>query len=468
MVINFILILTIATCLSSFVWIGNTNACPIKCICNTTKVNCQYKFLTEVPKNIPVTTTELLLDGNVITGITKDDFHGLTALRILTLTTNKISHIEPGTFDSLKHLLSLQLSDNELSNINKTLFQNLTSLFTLHLNGMSKLKPLCIEDGAFKDLKQLQQLYLAKNNMRRLTNNTFIGLERLHILDLSYNNFEIFEEHSFKYLKNTDMEIKLSIHNDWSKPPCCCSTKNAISFLNLQFVCNNTGFINDIRFQECINDDSCGVVETDTCNGITELKTPSNANVTFSALSSNIIATEMKFTTTVLPTSTMSPIQSTLSIHSFASTTVTLSKSSEIFLMTSASQSELYSDKNPVDSARNSHPSTSAKIKHTSSTLCMMTSCQSECIRTIGHTCLDNTTPPQQEKSTVNTTSGLQTWHIWFIAIVALFVIVLFGVLIYFKSKGKTGRKFSLVDETEMAANNGVSNGGYMKDNKKK
>ncbi|KAK2175097.1 hypothetical protein NP493_750g00024 [Ridgeia piscesae] len=79
-------------------------------------VNCSYRHLTQVPRDIPAGTTTLLLNNNDISQLGPTDFNNLTELRHLDLSTNVLqsNQIAPDAFVALGSLLYLDLSYNSL------------------------------------------------------------------------------------------------------------------------------------------------------------------------------------------------------------------------------------------------------------------------------------------------------------------------------------------------------------------
>ncbi|KAM9327732.1 decorin-like [Pholidichthys leucotaenia] len=73
--------------------------------------------ITEVPKGLPTSLSELHLDGNKITKVTADRFKGLNHLAKLGLSYNQISSVENGTLANVPHLRELHLDNNVLPNI---------------------------------------------------------------------------------------------------------------------------------------------------------------------------------------------------------------------------------------------------------------------------------------------------------------------------------------------------------------
>ncbi|KAB5571409.1 hypothetical protein PHYPO_G00224660 [Pangasianodon hypophthalmus] len=103
-------------------------ACPHKCSCSGSHVDCQAQGFKSVPRGIPRNTERLDLDRNNITRITKVDFSGLKNLRVLHLENNQISVIERGAFQDLKQLERLRLNRNRLQVLPELLFQSTPKL----------------------------------------------------------------------------------------------------------------------------------------------------------------------------------------------------------------------------------------------------------------------------------------------------------------------------------------------------
>lgn len=84
------------------------SACPVGCSCDGTIVDCSGRGLTEVPKDIPMYTTDLLLNDNEITKIKSDGLFGrLPNLVKLDMRRNKISGIEQNAFEGAEKLSEL-------------------------------------------------------------------------------------------------------------------------------------------------------------------------------------------------------------------------------------------------------------------------------------------------------------------------------------------------------------------------
>ncbi|WAR20834.1 SLIT-like protein [Mya arenaria] len=115
--------------------------CPAKCTCKGTEVRCSRQGLTAIPSGIPLDTTELYLDANLITDVDSEaddvisEIGRLRKLIKLDLSNNQILTLPPRLFNNLTHLSTLSLHGNNLSSIPYGAFNDLTSLTHLALGG---------------------------------------------------------------------------------------------------------------------------------------------------------------------------------------------------------------------------------------------------------------------------------------------------------------------------------------------
>jgi len=82
--------------------------CPSACSCDGSVVDCSARGLTEVPRDIPRFTTDLLLQDNELTKVRSDGLFGrLPNLVKLDLRRNKITGIEKNAFEGADKLSEL-------------------------------------------------------------------------------------------------------------------------------------------------------------------------------------------------------------------------------------------------------------------------------------------------------------------------------------------------------------------------
>uniref|UniRef100_A0A4W6FA11 Slit homolog 3 (Drosophila) n=1 Tax=Lates calcarifer TaxID=8187 RepID=A0A4W6FA11_LATCA len=134
------------------------SGCPDVCTCSDGVVRCSNRGLHSLPKGIPKDTTELYLEGNMLTSVPKE-LASLKQLSLVDLSNNSISTLAPYTFNNMTQLATLILSYNQIRCIPVHAFDGLKSLrLTLHGNDLST-----IPEGAFNHLTSLSHLALGAN-----------------------------------------------------------------------------------------------------------------------------------------------------------------------------------------------------------------------------------------------------------------------------------------------------------------
>nr|CAD7195455.1 unnamed protein product [Timema douglasi] len=135
--------------------------CPQGCSCEGTKIDCSARNLKEIPKDIPMYTTELLLNDNEIGRIKSDGLFGrLPNLQKLDLRRNKVTGIEENAFEGTSRLIELILSENKIREVHNKMFLGLTNLKVLSLY---ENQITCVMPGSFDFLISLHTLNLLSN-----------------------------------------------------------------------------------------------------------------------------------------------------------------------------------------------------------------------------------------------------------------------------------------------------------------
>ncbi|XP_059622611.1 protein slit [Phlebotomus argentipes] len=135
--------------------------CPAACHCERTTVDCSARGLKEIPRDIPLHTTELLLNDNDLGRIRSDGLFGrLPNLVKLDLRRNKITGIERNSFEGASKIQDLVLAENKIPEIHNKMFLGLHNLKSLSLydNLIS-----CVMPGSFDYLTSLHTLNLGSN-----------------------------------------------------------------------------------------------------------------------------------------------------------------------------------------------------------------------------------------------------------------------------------------------------------------
>lgn len=219
--------------------------CPRNCSCyhddtwtmNTVDCGSRQQDRSKVPKNIPVDTTELYLDGNNYPELSSSLFHNieLNKLRQLFVNASVIERMKNGTFSGFSMLQTLHLHDNKLRMLHGHEFEQLTSL---------------------------QELNLHNNQLTFIGNQTFVLLRYLQVLRIDGNqlaNVQLWQllpstiatsssSSKLNVGANTKQLRRLTMgRNPWS---CDCKFLQGMT----QFLSDNVHIIQDIRDIYCVDE----------------------------------------------------------------------------------------------------------------------------------------------------------------------------------------------------------------------
>jgi len=182
--------------------------------------------------NSTLNNNVIIFNGKNITQINKSLFNGynISNLQRVNLANNKIKIIDNGTFINFKKLEILELNMNQIKRLQIDWTKGLDNLKTLNLNS-NKLDTL--PQNIFKDLLRLEKLNLSNNNFHftDTTNSPFLNLKKLKYLDLSNSDFlDSIGPNSFKDLNNLEIiwlvksNIKSLSINAFKTPFCSSSS----------------------------------------------------------------------------------------------------------------------------------------------------------------------------------------------------------------------------------------------------
>ncbi|XP_072267118.1 SLIT and NTRK-like protein 6 [Pyxicephalus adspersus] len=196
--------------------------CPIPCHCSSTGfsgilINCQEQNIESMSdlKPPPVNPRKLILAGNIIHRIYKNDFGECETLEMLHLGNNQIENIEELSFQKLTKLQKLYLNGNHLRSLNPEIFMGLMTIEYLYLeyNAIKEIIP-----GTFSVMPNLKALYLNNNFLKTLPENVFSGVP-LTKLNLKSNQFVTIPVS--KVLDDLSLLMQIEIQdNPWD---CTCS-----------------------------------------------------------------------------------------------------------------------------------------------------------------------------------------------------------------------------------------------------
>ncbi|KAL8178998.1 UNVERIFIED_CONTAM: hypothetical protein K2H54_058361 [Gekko kuhli] len=159
--------------------------CPRECFCPPdfpSALYCDSRNLRKVP-TIPYRIHYLYLQNNFIEDLPEESFKNATELRWINLDNNRIKKVDKRVLDKLESLVFLYMEKNHLKEIPNNLPPNLEQL-RLSRNRISKIAP-----GAFNKLEHLILLDLHNNELNDavFNKNTFKGLKNLMQLNLARN-----------------------------------------------------------------------------------------------------------------------------------------------------------------------------------------------------------------------------------------------------------------------------------------
>lgn len=163
-------------------------------------------------RNLSVQNTQqTMLNINTFKGL------GKTNLTILDLSNNGMARISDGAFQWFPVLEYLSLEHNNIKHLTNGTFLGLESLKKLNLQlalTKSHASPLpVIEDFSFQPLVKLEYLYMERTSFREITENIFYGLPCLRELNLGWSStgLKIVSNTTFASLKGSPLLHTLNL-----------------------------------------------------------------------------------------------------------------------------------------------------------------------------------------------------------------------------------------------------------------
>ncbi|KAF2362520.1 Toll/interleukin-1 receptor (TIR) domain [Trinorchestia longiramus] len=176
----------------------------------------------------------LNMSSNRLVALPPEIFNETLSLQELYVHNNSLGVLAPGLFSSLTHLTLLDLSHNKLTSewVTSETFKGLLRLVVLNL---SNNKVSLVSEDMFHDMSALQVLDLSNNDLTSVSDLTFSPLVNLHRLDLSYNRLATMKSRSLAGL-HVLSSLSLSHNNLSSIAP--TAFENCTSLRNLRFEFN--------------------------------------------------------------------------------------------------------------------------------------------------------------------------------------------------------------------------------------
>ncbi|XP_063242159.1 toll-like receptor 6 [Bacillus rossius redtenbacheri] len=132
--------------------------------------------------------------SNRLVALPPELFQSCREVKEVYLQNNSISVLAPGLLEGLDQLLVLDLSGNQLTSnwVNRDTFSGLVRLVVLNLSSNSIAR---VDAHVFRDLYSLQVLNLERNGLEVIADGAFAALSNLHALTLSHNSLASLEPH---------------------------------------------------------------------------------------------------------------------------------------------------------------------------------------------------------------------------------------------------------------------------------
>lgn len=199
--------------------VRTNDACPSTCICarDSGTVTCRDGEDTEVPRDIPVWTSTLILKGRNITTLQRGAFTSNgTELETITLSLsyNGIRAVEADAFMGLPRLHLLDLSHNQLESISAEAFRGLPELRSLYLNHSILPSTASQLSNALsaQSLRNLHRLELAGNSLQTMPLMR-LDIYNLHMLVLVNNSIETIVRENITHLyQQRRLRVYLSLN----------------------------------------------------------------------------------------------------------------------------------------------------------------------------------------------------------------------------------------------------------------
>jgi len=164
-----------------------------------------WNELRVIPDNWAVSKlrrlSHLNLQHNNISELSSETLSGLLALRTLNISYNHIDQIPNEMFHNSKELREIHLQNNELYELPPGLFHQLAQLLILDLS-QNQLTSHHINSETFAGLIRLRILNLSHNALTRIDSKTFNDLHILQVLNLRNNSIGYIDENAFAPLYN--------------------------------------------------------------------------------------------------------------------------------------------------------------------------------------------------------------------------------------------------------------------------
>lgn len=196
--------------------------------------NVQYCIDSEFD-NLPQPVTKILIEKTV-KHIGKQAFERLKNVVVINGTNIKLEKIEPYAFYNLKNLKHVYLQKNMLTTISNNTFVDIP----VQQIYLSENQITTIDKAAFSNLPNLKQLHLSRNKLSMIDPDWFYNTNGIEILHFAHNNIESIDDYTFDCLE----DLKQLFLNDNR----IVNVSNVALDNTLQLLYLNNNFVRNIKF----------------------------------------------------------------------------------------------------------------------------------------------------------------------------------------------------------------------------
>ncbi|KAL6739712.1 hypothetical protein Aduo_013136 [Ancylostoma duodenale] len=260
------------TCILLVSFLLSVPACPSMCLCSDDgRADCSDRGLTEVPPDIPQSTTFLDLRGNALEVLGRSSFAGLEdSLIHLDLSRNTLRAIDSHALRNLKRLRTLNLRRNHLRSIPKGIdglqllkldlrLNLISTVSSSDLSSLSRVRNVDLSRNFVKEWPKpklqvgnttsvIERLDLASNLLSSLYNGVLSSMSSLQWIRLSKNKIKSIESHAFRQLESlTSIDLSKNLIRSVSS----LAFHNLRSLVNLSLAKNEISRLDDGVFFGC-------------------------------------------------------------------------------------------------------------------------------------------------------------------------------------------------------------------------
>ncbi|XP_063706507.1 uncharacterized protein LOC134835558 [Culicoides brevitarsis] len=200
-----------------------TASCPSICHCKWSNGKksavCNNLNLTQIPSNLSTELQVLMLNGNNISHLHREEFTTLRLINLqkIHLRNTGIRWVHRESFKDLKILVEIDLSYNLIESIDKQTFSGNDRLRILLMSG-NPIKELVADQ--FPILPYFRNLEMEACKLQNIHETAFSNLDLLEYLNLKQNALSNLPEHVFNHMKN--LKTLILEENPWN---CDCTLK---------------------------------------------------------------------------------------------------------------------------------------------------------------------------------------------------------------------------------------------------